>query len=77
MACEEYQKLRIEHRYAARRLWRYLNPRIDPILSMAEGAPSEDHIERARADENQLRTILESHPETCGQCNRNEIQTVA
>jgi hypothetical protein len=74
MACEEYRKLGIEHRFAVRRLWRYLTPRIDPILSMGEGAPSKEQIERAWAEEREVRTLLETHLETCEHCNRNEAQ---
>ncbi|HEX6495571.1 MAG TPA: hypothetical protein VF018_08815 [Acidobacteriaceae bacterium] len=64
----------IEHRYATRRLWRYLNPQIDLFLSMAEGVPPEHQIERARAEEGELRSMLEEHWETCEVCNGEATQ---
>jgi hypothetical protein len=40
IGCDEYRELSLQHRYAKRRLWRYSNPALDPILSILGTSPS-------------------------------------
>jgi hypothetical protein len=68
MACDEYRRLELEYRYAQRRIWRYLHPHADPILSMTADAPTEDQVERAKALGEELQSQLEDHLESCSDC---------
>ncbi|MCU1312823.1 MAG: hypothetical protein JWM54_580 [Acidobacteriaceae bacterium] len=66
--CDEYRRLELEYRYAQRRIWRYLHPHADPILSMTPDAPSEEQVERAHALVDELQQQIEAHVGSCEHC---------
>jgi hypothetical protein len=66
--CDEYRRLELEYRYAQRRIWRYLHPHADPILSMTPDAPSEEQVGRAKTLVDELHRQLEDHLEGCEGC---------
>jgi hypothetical protein len=66
--CDEYRRLELEYRYAQRRIWRYLHPHADPILSMTADVPSEEQVDRAKALVDELRQQVELHLESCSEC---------
>ena len=66
--CDEYRRLELDFRVAQRRIWRYLHPHADPILSMTPDAPSEEQVDRAQALVAELHGQLEDHLERCEDC---------
>jgi hypothetical protein len=66
--CDGYRELSLQHRYAKRRLWRYSNPALDPILSMTGTSPSPEKVANARAEEAELAARMEAHEEFCEAC---------
>jgi hypothetical protein len=66
--CDEYRRLALEYRYAQRRIWRYLHPHVDPILSTVPDGPSEERVSRAKALVDELHQQLEDHLDSCEDC---------
>ena len=66
--CDEYRRLELDFRVAQRRIWRYLHPHTDPILSMTADAPTEEQVDRAKALVDELHGQLEDHLESCEDC---------
>lgn len=70
MGCDEYQRLKLAHLYAARRVARYTNPSTDPLLSIpgANRQSLEGKAKDSRAEALELSSLLESHQRFCQEC---------
>jgi hypothetical protein len=66
--CDEYRQLELEYRVAQRRIWRYLHPHVDPILSTTPDVPSDERVQRAKALVTELQRQLGKHVASCEGC---------